>query len=152
MIAGFFSVVLGVVLILLPIVNVVRAFGLRAFGSSIWIAVFLVGAALWTWRPSAATPRPPLQGAIVATIIVGFAGVVMLLRPNFNPSQAFAGMLGLMSGMAAAFAYMQVVALSRVGEPETRTVFYFATGSAIAGGLATLVTGHSPWPAGIRCG
>ena len=113
--------------------------------SSIWIAVFLVGAALWTWRPSAETPRPPLQGAIVATIIVGFAGVVMLLRPNFNPSQAFAGMLGLMSGMAAAFAYMQVVALSRVGEPETRTVFYFATGSAIAGGLATLVTGHSPW-------
>lgn len=38
-IAGFFSVVLGVVLILLAIVNVVRAFGLRAFGSSIWIAV-----------------------------------------------------------------------------------------------------------------
>ena len=41
-IAGFFSVVLGVVLILLAIVNVVRAFGLRAFGSSIWITVLAV--------------------------------------------------------------------------------------------------------------
>ena len=28
--------------------------------------------------------------------------------------------------MTAAFAYMQVVALSRLGEPESRTVFYFA--------------------------
>lgn len=46
-IAGFFSVVLGVVLILLAIVNVVRAFGLRAFGSSIWIAVLAAG--LWPW-------------------------------------------------------------------------------------------------------
>ena len=82
----------------------------------------------------------------MATIIVGFAGVVMLLRPNFNPSQAFAGMLGLMSGMAAAFAYMQVVALSRIGEPEQRVVFYFAVGSAVAGGVAMLFTGVSPFP------
>ena len=34
--------------------------------------------------------------------------------------------MGLLSGLTAAFAYMQVVALSRIGEPETRTVFYFA--------------------------
>lgn len=113
--------------------------------SSVWVAVFLVGAALWAWRPSPATPRPPLQGSQVTTIIVGFVGVVLMLRPNFNPDQAFAGMLGLMSGMAAAFAYMQVVALSRIGEPETRTVFYFAVGSMIAGGGATLATGISPW-------
>ncbi len=113
--------------------------------SSVWIAVFLVGAALWTWRPSPSAPKPPLQAPLVATIIVGFLGVVMMLRPNFNPDQAFAGILGLMSGMASAFAYMQVVALSRIGEPETRTVFYFATGSTIAGGLATLFVGVSPW-------
>ena len=30
---------------------------------------------------------------------------------------------------------MQVMALSRLGEPETRTVFYFAVGSAVAGGV-----------------
>ena len=34
--------------------------------------------------------------------------------------------MGLMSGLTAAFAYMQVMALGKLGEPETRTVFYFA--------------------------
>ena len=40
---------------------------------------------------------------------------------------------------------MQVMALSRLGEPETRTVFYFAVGSAVAGALGMLVAGMSPW-------
>jgi drug/metabolite transporter (DMT)-like permease len=53
--------------------------------------------------------------------------------------------VGLISGLTAAFAYMQVIALSRIGEPETRTVFYFALGSAIAGGVGMLFTGLSPW-------
>lgn len=72
----------------------------------------------------------------------------MMLRPSIDQSQeqVFAGLVGLLSGLSAAFAYMQVVALSRMGEPETRTVFYFAVGSAVAGGAALLVTGTSPWP------
>ena len=114
--------------------------------SSVWIAVFLVGAALWSWRPSPENPRPPLQGSLVVTVLIGFVGVVLMLRPNINKDQALAGMLGLFSGLAAAFAYMQVMALSRLGEPESRTVFYFAAGSAIAGGLGMLVAGVSDWP------
>ena len=58
----------------------------------------------------------------------------------------FAGIIGLLSGLLSAFAYMQVVALSRIGEPEQRVVFYFAVGSAVAGGLAMLFTGASPFP------
>ena len=114
--------------------------------SSVWIAAFLVGGALLTWRPSAATPRPALQGPLVLTVLAGFAGVIMMLRPSLDQNQMFAGLVGLLSGMASAFAYMQVVALSRLGEPETRTVFYFAVGSAVAGGAATLLTGMSAWP------
>jgi drug/metabolite transporter (DMT)-like permease len=38
------------------------------------------------------------------------------------------------------------MALSRLNEPETRTVFYFAVGSAVAGSAAVAVTGLSPWP------
>jgi drug/metabolite transporter (DMT)-like permease len=56
----------------------------------------------------------------------------------------FAGMVGLLSGLTAAFAYMQVMALGRIGEPEARTVFYFAVGSAVAGGIGMLFTGLSP--------
>ena len=113
--------------------------------SSVWIAAFLVGGTLLAWRPTATTPRPALQGPLILTVLAGFAGVV---RPSIGQSQeqVFGGLVGLLSGLSAAFAYMQVVALSRLGEPETRTVFYFAVGSAVAGGAALLVTGTSPWP------
>ncbi|MFN3377559.1 MAG: DMT family transporter [Burkholderiaceae bacterium] len=114
--------------------------------SSVWIAAFLVGGALLAWRPSAAAPRPVLQGPLVLTVLTGFAGVVLMLRPSIEQNQMFAGLIGLMSGLTAAFAYMQVVALSRIGEPESRTVFYFALGSAVAGGGAMLFTGLSAWP------
>jgi drug/metabolite transporter (DMT)-like permease len=116
--------------------------------SSVWIAAFFIGGALLAWRPSPSNPRPALQGPLVLTVLVGFAGVVMMLRPSIGQTQEqiFAGLIGLMSGMAAAFAYMQVVALSRIGEPETRTVFYFAVGSAVAGGAAMALTGASAWP------
>ena len=36
--------------------------------SSVWIAAFLVGGTLLAWRPSAATPRPALQGPLVLTV------------------------------------------------------------------------------------
>ena len=85
------------------------------------------------------------QGPLVLTVIAGFVGVVMMLRPTIEQNQTFAGLIGLMSGLLAAFAYMQVMALARVGEPETRTVFYFAVGSAVAGGAGMLVTGLSEW-------
>ena len=114
--------------------------------SSVWIAAFLVGGALLAWRPSPATPRPALQGTLIVTVLTGFAGVVLMLRPSIGQDQSFAGLIGLMSGMLAALAYMQVVALSRLAEPESRTVFYFAVGSTVAGGAAMLFTGMSAWP------
>ncbi|MGC1173257.1 DMT family transporter [Polaromonas sp.] len=117
--------------------------------SSVWIAAFLVGGALLMGllpaRGQATTASVASQGPLVLTVITGFAGVVMMLRPTIEQNQAFAGLIGLMSGLLAAFAYMQVMALARVGEPETRTVFYFAVGSAVAGGAGMLVTGVSEW-------
>ncbi len=117
--------------------------------SSVWIATFLVGGALLAWVPvpgrDGRIDKPPLQAPLVFTVLAGFAGVVLMLRPSVAGHQGFAGLIGLMSGLGAAFAYMQVVALSRIGEPETRTVFYFALGSALAGGVAMLLTGLSRW-------
>lgn len=68
-IAGFFSVVLGVVLILCAIVNVVRAFALRDFGSSIWIAV------------------------LAAAVVVGIGGVLIVVNP-WGASMTFVLVLG----------------------------------------------------------
>jgi len=109
--------------------------------SSVWIAAFLVGGALLLPRNG----KVGSQGPLVATVLAGFAGVVLMLRPTIEENQAFAGLVGLLSGMCAAFAYMQVMALSRTGEPDSRTVFYFAVGTVIAGGLGMTLTGLSPW-------
>ncbi|MGJ7503102.1 DMT family transporter [Variovorax sp. ZT5P49] len=115
--------------------------------SSVWVAAFLVGGSLLAWVPvpgrDGRVERPPLQGTLVLTVLAGFVGVVLMLKPSVNGSEGFAGMLGLLSGLTAAFAYMQVMALSRIGEPELRTVFYFAVGSAVAGAFATAATGFS---------
>jgi len=113
--------------------------------SSVWIATFLVGGALLAWNPRKGGNAPLRQGALVLTVLGGFAGVIMMLRPSIDQQQVFAGLVGLMSGFTAAFAYMQVMALGKLGEPETRTVFYFAVGSTVAGGVAVLAGGVSPW-------
>jgi S-adenosylmethionine uptake transporter len=108
--------------------------------SGVWIAAFIVGGAMFF--SSAKDTKP--QGALLFTVICGFAGVVMTLRPTIDQNQLFAGVIGLLSGMCAALAYMQVTVLGRLGEPEERTVFYFALGSAIAGAIGMLFTGFSP--------
>ena len=110
--------------------------------SGVWIAAFLVGGALMLGKSGRKGPR---QGPLVLTILASFAGVVMLLQPTIDQNQSFAGLVGLLSGLGAAFAYMQVMAIARLGEPEIRTVFYFAVGTAVAGALGMAVTGMSVW-------
>jgi S-adenosylmethionine uptake transporter len=109
--------------------------------SGVWVAAFIVGGALLYGAPQA-TQR---QGPLLGTVLLGFAGVVMTLRPTIDQDQLFAGVIGLLSGMCAALAYMQVTALGRVGEPEERTVFYFSIGTAMVGLVSTLFTDITPW-------
>ncbi|HEX7888005.1 MAG TPA: DMT family transporter [Ramlibacter sp.] len=113
--------------------------------SSVWIAAFLVGGALVAWNPRSGMALPGRQGALALTVLAGFAGVVLMLRPTMEQHQVFAGLVGLLSGLLSAFAYLQVMALGKIGEPEIRTVFYFAAGSAAAGAVGMLAEGVSPW-------
>jgi drug/metabolite transporter (DMT)-like permease len=113
--------------------------------SSVWVAAFLVGGALVAWNPRSGAPLPARQGTLALTVLAGFGGVLLMLRPTVEQHQMFAGVVGLLSGLLAAFAYMQVMALGKIGEPESRTVFYFAVGSAAAGAVGMAVTGVSEW-------
>jgi S-adenosylmethionine uptake transporter len=108
--------------------------------SGVWVAAFVVGGALLYGKS-----QP--QGALLGTVFMGFTGVVMTLEPTIDQNQLFAGVVGLLSGMGAALAYMQVTALGRIGEPEERTVFYFSVGSAVVGALGMLTTQFTPWSA-----
>ncbi|MCZ8250952.1 MAG: DMT family transporter [Hylemonella sp.] len=106
--------------------------------SGIWVSAFIVGGALLYGRNER-------HGPLLGTVLLGFAGVVLTLRPTIDQNQLFAGLIGLLSGMSASLAYLQVTALARAGEPEGRTVFYFAVGTAVTGLLGILWTGFTPW-------
>lgn len=106
--------------------------------SGVWVAAFIVGG-------SVLYGQAERQGPLMATVLAGFAGVVMMLRPTLDQNQLFAGLIGLLSGMGAALAYMQVTALAKVGEPEGRTVFYFSIGTALVGVVGIAFTGLTPW-------
>jgi len=106
--------------------------------SSVWVAAFIVGGAVMYGRTEG-------QGPLMVTVLASFAGVVMLLRPTLEQNQLFAGLIGLLSGMGSALAYLQVTALGKVGEPEGRTVFYFSVGSMLVGAIGMLFSGMTAW-------
>jgi len=106
--------------------------------SSVWVAAFIVGGAVVYGKTDG-------QGPLMGTVLASFAGVIMLLRPTLQQDQLFAGLIGLLSGMGSALAYLQVTALGKVGEPEGRTVFYFSLGSLVVGYVGMLFTGMTAW-------
>ena len=105
--------------------------------SSVWMALFLVGGAI-------ALGSARVDGRLVGTVLLGFAGVALILRPTIAQQQLWYGLMGLLSGIISATAYLQVTALGRVGEPEYRIVFYFSIGGICAGALTM------PWTGGLH--
>ena len=102
--------------------------------SSVWMALFLVGGAVML-----GTAR--VDGRLIGTVLLGFAGVSLILQPTLAQEQLWYGLVGLLSGMLAATAYLQVTALGRVGEPEYRIVFYFSLGGMAVGAATALWSG-----------
>src|SRR3954468_15991531 len=69
--------------------------------------------------------REPLSRSLLIAILLGFAGVAILLQPSFQGGREAAAMLGLASGVLSAWAYLSVRTLGRLGEPDWRVLFYF---------------------------
>lgn len=88
--------------------------------SSIWVGAFVIGGSVLLGRGA------ERQGPLMLAVLASFAGVVLVLQPTLAQNQLFAGLVGLMSGLISALAYLQVTALGKMGEPEERTVFYFS--------------------------
>lgn len=108
--------------------------------SALWVATFVVGGAMLVGQARR-------QGPLMASVLSGFVGVVLMLRPSLAQDQALAALVGLMSGLGAAMAYLQVGALGQAGEPEGRTVFYFSIGTTLTGALGVAWQGLTPWAA-----
>ena len=111
--------------------------------SSVWMALFLIGGSVMFGAAR-------VDGRLIAAVLVGFAGVALVLRPTIEQNQFWYGLAGLLSGMGSALAYLQVTTLGRAGEPGYRIVFYFSLGGVLAGGAITLWTGpHAHTPRGL---
>ena len=78
---------------------------------------------------------------LVVAIVVGFGGVTMLLQPNFEEGKEAAALMGLMSGVIAAWAYLSIRTLGRLGEPDWRIVFWFSLISVVLCGAWQLGVG-----------
>jgi drug/metabolite transporter (DMT)-like permease len=88
-----------------------------------------------------------LNGAV----LLGFVGIVLLLRPQVEGQAWVPALAGLVSGMLAAVAYVNVKQLGKLGEPEWRVVFYFTLLSTVGGVVWMTFAGFHPpktsdWP------
>lgn len=72
---------------------------------------------------------------LLIALVIGFIGITILLKPTFDKDNWFAGLMGLISGMGAAVAYVHVKQLGQLNEPDWRTVFYFTLLSTLGAGL-----------------
>lgn len=79
--------------------------------------------------------RPAITGAI----LLGFCGVILLLHPTLAQDQLIPGLVGLISGLLAGIAYLNVKQLGLSGEPGWRVVFYFSLIAAISSGVGMLL-------------
>jgi drug/metabolite transporter (DMT)-like permease len=77
--------------------------------------------------------RERMNPVALGAVLMGFAGVVLLLRPTLQPEQWLGAMAGLSSGAIASLAYISLRELGRKGEPEVRTVFWFSVMTATIG-------------------
>lgn len=92
------------------------------YTSPLFVALLL---ALWF--------REPVGRGLFGAVALGFAGVVVLLRPTLRPEQWLGAAAGLGSGLVASLAYLNVRELGRLGEPETRTVLWFSLVTSLFG-------------------
>ncbi|MBP0621808.1 MULTISPECIES: DMT family transporter [unclassified Cupriavidus] len=106
--------------------------------SPVWIALILGASAALAGTAGNADRR------LVLAILLSFAGVICLLQPSVGKDQLTGGLVGLISGVFTALAYVEVRQLGQLGEPEGRIVFYFSLVGMIAGLAWMLISGVSP--------
>lgn len=76
---------------------------------------------------------------LFAFLLIGFAGVLLVLRPDVADQNAFYVGLGLLSGALSSGSSISLRLLGLKGEPPIRTLFWFALACTVSGAAATLM-------------
>lgn len=87
--------------------------------------------------------RPEWPLAIAS--LVGFAGVALVMQPEFSAEQLLGVGAGLGSALLGAITAVQIRELARLNEPSWRVVFYFSALCILVG-----FAGHAAWEPDIR--
>jgi S-adenosylmethionine uptake transporter len=104
------------------------------FTAPLWIGLIL--ALVYGERPSK---------TMLAALCMGFIGIVLLLKPIFTPEMRFDLTIGLLSGIAAAIALLNVRRLGAMKEPEMRIFWWFTLVVTIGSALYLTFTGGWQW-------
>lgn len=94
--------------------------------------------------------KEPLKKTLLFALVIGFAGVSLLLKPSLTSGNGLAASLGLLSGLGAAWAYVHVKQLGQLQEPDTRTVFYCTLVSTLIAGAWLLLASQLRFINGIN--
>lgn len=108
------------------------------YTSSLFIGLIVFVSAAWAGKHAGSVP-------LLGTLLLGFAGIVLVLRPTVAHEQLVWAMMGLGSGMLAAVALLSVRALGALGEAPQVIVFFFTLSGLLVGAVGMLVAG-AHWP------
>jgi len=86
----------------------------------------------------------PIPPRLWRVLLIGFAGLLLILRPGFGVSQPVA-LVGLASAALASIAQVGIRRLTRT-EPVTRIVFYFGLIASLAAAAPAALTWRTPSP------
>ena len=88
------------------------------YSTPLFLALNFILLALWKKEQ----PEWPLIGSI----LLGFVGIVVVMRPSFLSGDAVSALLCLFVAFIDLFGYWQIRFLGRVHEPSWRVVFYYS--------------------------
>ena len=95
----------------------------------------------WIWL------REPVAVVVRVAILIGFAGVLFILKPGFGVFQP-AALVGLGSGLLSAMAMVTIRRMSST-EPAIRILFYFTLISTLASSVPLIWAWQTPPPAAL---
>lgn len=101
------------------------------YSSPLFIAII---AMIWLGEPS--------SKMVIIAIIIGFAGVILIMKPGFGVFSS-AALVGVASGVFVAFAMVSIRNLSST-EPTVRIVFYFSILSTLISSIPLLWKWQTP--------
>ncbi|HAW45308.1 MAG TPA: EamA/RhaT family transporter [Sutterella sp.] len=85
--------------------------------------------------------REPFPWGLVASLILGFIGVTIMVGPSASLEEMPFVLVGLLSAFTGGVAMMFIPILSRLREPEERILFYFFLAGLVCGAIGILFTG-----------